>query len=250
MDKKKILLWSLPMAFFCVLGLFFFSLTGYNFSGLICFAIAGCIFLYWLFWRFPAPFTRWARRIFTALLAIGLLLAGITGIFIGRAAAGSKEDDCDYLIVLGAAVHGTVPSLSLRERLDAAYDYLAAHPDTVCVVSGGQGDGELISEAACMSDFLVKKGICPERILLEDKATSTQENLRFSLDVIEEATGTRPAKVGIISSEYHLYRASLMAQSQGLEPVLVPATTTWVSLRVNYFMREIAGVWYYIIFGG
>lgn len=250
MDKKKIFLWSLPTAFFCVLGLFFFSLTGYNFSGLVCFAIAGCIVLYFLFWRFPTPFTRWARRIITALLVLGLTLAGITGVFIGRAAAGSREDGCEYLIVLGAAVHGTVPSLSLRERLDAAFEYLRTHPDTVCVVSGGQGDGELITEAACMSDFLVQKGISPERILLEDKATSTQENLHYSLDVIQAATGTRPQKVGIISSEYHLFRASLMARSQGLEPVLVPATTTWVSLRINYFMREIAGVWYYFIFGG
>jgi len=155
----------------------------------------------------------------------------------------------DAVIVLGAGVTGTVPSLTLRVRLDAAYVYLQAHPNTLCIVSGGQGPGEEITEAACMADWLVKKGISPERILSEDQATSTRENLAFSLDLITKQTGTRPETVGIVSSEYHLYRTGLIAQDQNVQSILIPARTSWLSLRINYYLREIVGVWYYLIFG-
>jgi uncharacterized SAM-binding protein YcdF (DUF218 family) len=128
-----------------------------------------------------------------------------------------------------------------------AYDYLQAHPDTVCIVSGGQGSGEDITEAECMYRYLSKKGIQPERIIQEDKATSTQENLIYSLELI----GPEKARsVGILSSEYHLCRARQMAQKLDLNPIMVPAKTTRLSLRVNYFLREIAALWYYMIFGG
>ena len=153
-------------------------------------------------------------------------------------------------MVLGAGVNGTVPSLSLKERLNAAYDYLIAHPDAVCVVSGGQGRGEDITEALCMFTDLTDRGIAPERVWMEDRATSTRENIRFSLDLIEEKTGTRPAEIGLVSSEYHLYRAGLLARAEQVMSFGIPAKTSWVTLRVNYFLREIAAVWYYTIFGG
>ena len=101
-----------------------------------------------------------------------------------------------------------------------------------------------------MSQYLIEKGIEADRILLEDKATSTKENIRFSLDLIEDLTGVRPQKAGIVSSEYHLYRAGQIAKDLNLESVGIPATTRIISLRINYFLREIAGVWYNIIFGG
>ena len=107
-----------------------------------------------------------------------------------------------------------------------------------------------MTEAQCMFDHLTARGIEADRIWLEDKSTSTQENIRFSLDVIEAKSGSRPETAAIISNEFHLFRAGLMAAEQGLEAIGVPARTTWLSLRVNYFLREIAGVWYYWILGG
>jgi uncharacterized SAM-binding protein YcdF (DUF218 family) len=183
----------------------------------------------------------------TAMVALVILAATITGVIITQASNGSPEAACDYLIVLGAGVNGTVPSLSLRERLDAAYDYLQAHPDTTCIVSGGQGSGEDITEAECMYRYLTDKGIAPERIIPEEQATSTQENLAYSLELMEAENS--PA-IGILSSEYHLCRARRMARELGLEPIMIPAKTTYISLRVNYFLREIAALWYYMIFGG
>ena len=101
-----------------------------------------------------------------------------------------------------------------------------------------------------MFDELVKRGIDPERIWMEDKATSTWENLKFSLSLIEERAGVQPLKVGLISSEYHLFRAGLQAREFGITIEGIPARTDWVALRLNYYLREVAGVWHYILLGG
>ena len=107
-----------------------------------------------------------------------------------------------------------------------------------------------MTEARCMFEEMVKLGISPERIWIEDKATSTWENLRFTMDLIEEKTGQRPEKIGLLSSEYHLFRAKLFARECGVEAVGIPARTSRLSQMVNHFMREVAGVWHYIILGG
>ena len=189
---------------------------------------------------------RLLRLILTIAVCVGLLIATVTGIFVWEAGLGDPEVDCNYIIVLGCGVNGTEPSMLLQERIDAAYGYLSSHPDTICVVSGGQGPGEDISEAACMFRELTEMGIDPSRIWQEDRSTSTTENLSFSLDIIEQHTGSRPHHIGIVSGEYHLFRASLMAGEHGLVASGIPATTAWLPLRINYHLREIAGVWYYL----
>ena len=183
-------------------------------------------------------------------LCAGIIAATVTGIIIGRNSLGHPEESCRYVIVLGAGVNGTEPSLSLQERIDAAYRYLSRHPESICVVSGGKGRWEQISEAQCMFNELVEMGIDPIRIWQEDQATNTRENLRFSLDLIESRTGSRPTQIGLISSEYHLHRAGLFASEQDVTAIGIPAKTTWLSLRINYFLREIVAVWYYTLLGG
>ena len=153
------------------------------------------------------------------------------------------------MIVLGAGINGSTPSRSLQDRIDAAYAYLTEHPQVQCIVSGGQGPGENLTEAQCMYDHLTAMGIDGSRIWLEDRSTSTLENIEFSLNVIEEKTGSRPDAAGILSSEYHLYRAGLFAKQQGLTAVGIPARTYWRHLFVSYFVREIFAVLYYSILG-
>ena len=250
MKKRKLPGWIIAIILLCVLALGVMSIPGYRFSAGVLLGIALIVLCYKVldFLEKKHPKTAlWLRRCMTAALCLLLLVSAITGIFIIHTGSGSADDHCDYLIVLGAGVNGTVPSLSLRERLDAAFDYLQGHPDTVAVLSGGQGSGEDITEAECMHRYLSTKGIDPQRLMKEDRATSTQENLAYSMALIPAGQNTR---IGILSSEYHLLRARLMAQDQGLEPVLVSAKTTWLSLRINYYMREVAGVWYYILLGG
>ena len=239
---------------FSLAALFFqFCMIGYSFSALVCLSIVGIIFVYkalrLLGSKYPQD-ARTLKQIFTILLCIGLLVVGITEAIIIKASFGDPRQHCDYMVVLGAGVRGDVPSLSLRNRIDAAYDYLTEHPDVTAILSGGQGEGENITEAQCMFDHLTAMGIDESRLWMEDQATSTWENLNFSLDMIEERTGQRPEKLGVLSSEYHLFRASLFADACGVEFLGVPAKTTKLSLRVNYFMREVAGVWHYLLLGG
>ena len=154
------------------------------------------------------------------------------------------------MVVLGAKVRDDGPSVSLWDRIYAARDYLEAHPNTVAVVSGGKGKDEPTSEAICMYVELTNLGIDGERIWTEDRAESTWENIRYSLDLIEARTGARPTRLGVLSSEYHLFRASLFARKNGVEFVGIPAKTSRLSQKINHFMREVAGVWHYILLGG
>ena len=153
------------------------------------------------------------------------------------------------MVVLGAKVRNDGPSVPLQNRIDAAYEYLTSHPHTVAVVTGGMGTDEPMPEAQCMYDHLVARGIDPERIWMEDKATSTRENLLLSLALIEEKTGQQPERIGLISNEYHLFRAKLFADACGVEAAGIPAHTTRISQMINHFMREVAGVWHYILLG-
>lgn len=246
---RSTFLTCLTIAFLLILAAFFrFCLEGYGCSALIC---AGCAFVT-AFYHFVPKILKNSRtviRIFTILLCIGLLIAGVTEALIIKASFGQPETATEYLLVLGAKVRASGPSLSLSNRINAAYDYLTAHPDAIAVVSGGQGTDEPITEAQCMYDRLTAMGIDPDRVWMEDKATSTWENLLFSLDLIEAKTGSRPEKLALLSSEYHLFRAGLFARKAGVEPIGIPARTTNPVLMVNYFLREIAGVWHYIILG-
>ena len=230
-----------------------FCIPGYSFSALVCLCLIGIILFYTFLplvgMRFPV-FARYAGRIFTAVLLAGLLVVGTTEAIIIRKSFGDPKEQVDHVIVLGAKVNAHGPSVSLWDRIYGAYAYALAHPDTVLVLSGGQGSDEPVTEAECMYRELVDLGLDPRQLRMEDKATSTWENLKFSLDLIEDETGTRPVKIGVLSSEYHLFRASLFARACEVEFVGIPARTSRWGQRINHFMREVAGVWHYLILGG
>ena len=237
-----------------LLALFFhFCMLGYSFTVTVLLGLAAILLFYALIPKFAKTYPLTARRlkrVFTTILCIGLIVVGITEFFIIRESLGKPQESCDYVVVLGAKVRESGPSASLWDRIYGARDYLEDHPDVIAVVSGGQGPDEPMTEAQAMYDQLVALGIDKNRLWLEDKATSTWENLTFSLDLIEEKTGSRPEKLGIVSSEYHLFRASLFARNCGVESVGIPARTSIFTQRINHFMREVAGVWHYLILGG
>ena len=233
--------------------LFTYFMAGYSFSALVALCLMGILLFYnvcaILAPRFPVPVLL-VRRVFTVILCIGLLVCGVTEILIIKASFGDPREQVDYVVVLGAKVRNDGPSVSLQNRIDAAYRYLTEHPQVIAVVTGGQGADEPMTEAQCMYEELVKLGISPERLWKEEKATSTWENLNLSLDLIEEKTGTRPQKIGLLSSEYHLFRAKLFAKECGVEAAGIPARTSRLSQMINHFMREVAGVWHYLLLGG
>ncbi|MGM9604405.1 MAG: YdcF family protein, partial [Faecousia sp.] len=225
---------------------------GYSFTALVCLGIICVILFYTLMPLVGRVFPRFARVttiVFTLALICGLALFSFTEYHIIQASSGTPGEEAEYLVVLGAKVRDDGPSVSLWDRIYAAAEYLESHEDVIAIVSGGQGQDEPITEAQSMYDELVKLGIDESRVWMEDKATSTDENMRFSLDLIEEKTGSRPEKLAILSSEYHLYRSGLMAEKLGIEFVGVPAKTSRLPQLINHAMREVAGVWHFHIFG-
>lgn len=212
-----------------------FAFSGHNY-------IAYGLFLLSVFMVVFGVAGKTLKRFLAMFIAMGLVYFVIIEIPIIDEASGDGDFDADYLIVLGAAVHGDTPSLSLVERLEAAKDYLIKHPDTVVIVSGGQGGGENVSEAQAMYEWLCEKGIDPERIIMENKATSTYENLKFSREIINARSDN--ATIAVVSSEYHLCRAKLIAKTLDMDIHTVPAHTTYFSIKLNYFIREAFGVTY------
>ncbi len=180
--------------------------------------------------------------------ALGTVILIVLGILMGTAAKRANEVDADALIVLGAAVHGDRVTWVLSNRLDTAADYLEAHPDTVCVVSGGQGDGESVTEASAMQKYLVeRRGIDPAHILVEDKATSTLENFAFSKALIDERLGEN-ASIAFVTTDFHVFRAGRVAKKAGISAVGIAAPDVWY-IRINNFLRECVGIVVYGVRG-
>ncbi|MFJ8529074.1 YdcF family protein [Bacillus sp. NPDC094106] len=156
--------------------------------------------------------------------------------------AHEKVSNCaPYILILGAKLFGDKPSLSLQNRLDAALEYLHAHPETKVIVSGGQGEDEDIPEAHSMRNYLLSHGIKEEFILLEDRSTSTYENLKFSIDLY----GVKHAVV--VSNTYHLYRTKIIAERLGMRMEALAALTPARSKKKAY-IREYAAIMKTILF--
>lgn len=245
--------WLALLAMALLLAVAYVVLTlgpGYPLSALALAALGAVIVFYAFLPRIRRPkLQRWLHRTMTAVLIVVGLAAGVTEAMILHAAMDDEVPPCRYVLVLGAGVNGTEPSLALRERLQGALTYLQANPDTVCIVSGGQGSGESITEAACMSAWLQAHDIAPERILLEERATSTMENLHYTLALLDDQPGGRPSELAIVSSSYHLLRAEQMAASLGLEAYGIPARSMYPYSTANYYFREIFALWAFWLFG-
>lgn len=229
-------------ACFGVLGLFcvIFRFFGMRFSGFLCIGVALLLLLFFFLGRLGRRRQIWKklRMLLCAAVVVGLAVFAVLEAQVIRAAH-SVPAPADAVIVLGAGVNGTQPSLALKTRLDAALAYALDYPDVPLVLSGGQGYGEEISEAECMYRYLTEKGIAPERLLLEEQARNTEENFRFSKAVLEE-NGYEVGRmtVAVVSNDFHLCRAELLARREGITPTGVGAPIPWLHLELNYYIRE------------
>ena len=202
-----------------------------------------CIARY-LYWRRVEKSGRYPRHR-KLLRALRILLCAALIFFLaveGVILCGGMmeaEQGLNYIVVLGARVNGTVPSGSLRNRIRVGAEYLRDNPQTIAVLSGAQGSGEEISEARCMYDNMVAAGIDPARLILEEQSTDTAENLRNSRALIPEG-----ASVGLVTNNFHIFRALALARGLGWQGVQgIPVATTAFSIP-HYYMREFVGVVY------
>lgn len=149
----------------------------------------------------------------------------------------TKPRQADYIIVLGAKVNNDKPSLSLKSRLDTAYEYLITYPDSKAVVSGGQGYDEGISEALCMYNYLTDKGIDGDRIIMEDKSTNTVENLSFTANIIG-----KEASCVVVTNDFHVFRSVNIGKKMGYIDITgLGADSLWYLVPTNY-VREFMAI--------
>lgn len=138
-----------------------------------------------------------------------------------------------YAIVLGAKVNADGPSLSLQYRLEAAFEYANRYSEVQLILSGGQGPDEPMSEAEAMRRYLLERGLDEHRLLVESASTTTYENLRYAKSLLPEDIQA----VTIITSDYHVARARMLAKNLGLQSDVVAAKTPEI-VKARLVMRE------------
>lgn len=171
----------------------------------------------------------------------------VCGVLMTTAAHRGDHRQADAVIVLGAAVHGDRVTWVLSNRLDAAIDYLNAHPDAIAVVSGGQGPEESVTEGSAMKKYMVEHGIDESRVYAEEAAANTSENFVNSMAIIEDVLGPG-AEIGFVTTGFHVYRAGAVAAAQGIDAFGIPADDVWY-IAINNFMRESVGICVYALRG-
>lgn len=174
------------------------------------------------------------------ILASILIISGIIYIMVLTTfmivAKSDKPKNPDAVIVLGCKVNGKTPSRMLRRRLDSAEKYLKENEDVICIVSGGKGDDEEISEAQAMKIYLEECGISSNRIVMEDRSVNTYENLENSLNLLDG----NQKEITIVTDGFHQYRAGYIAKNMGFDASAINAEMDFynVSLAPTYYVRE------------
>lgn len=184
--------------------------------------------------RIKNKFLRWTFN-FLVIVCIGsfVLVEGLI-LFSARTDNGAQAD---YLVILGAGLKGDQIPPTLKYRLDMGIEYLKENPEIKAIVSGGQGPGENMTEALAMEKYLINKGIEAGRIIKEDKATSTNENIKFTKEILLKTTGRSDYKIMIVTSDFHLMRAKMLAERHGFKSFGISSPTN-PYIFLNCCIRE------------
>lgn len=243
-DKK-----SLLRAVFAILGILcmlyfllilFFMGYGSHFFVIWAFLAAGFggLFLLYstpvLLERIPGWLKRLAWSCIALLCGVFVLVEGFIFTGFGEKASPGAE----YMIILGAQWKTSGPSYILQKRLDKALEYLAENPQTIVIVSGGQGSNEVISEAEGMKSYLEEAGIAQDRIIMEDRSTDTSENLKYSMKFISSPD----SRVVVVTNNFHVFRSVQIARKTGYLSVEGLAADSYPLMLPNNLLREFCGV--------
>ena len=236
-----------------IIGLLAFlgTLSVFNSGNIAGLAVMTFFLLVTVFWNKTEGFRKnKAGKAVTVFLSVffilGFCYAGFLSFNMVRTCL-TKPGKPNMIVVLGCQLWGEDPSPMLQKRLDKAYDLLVKYPDVPVVVTGGQGDDEVISEGEGMKRYLMRRGISEDRIIVEDKSTSTYENIKNAFEITDAMGLSRD--ITIATSEYHLYRASLIAKSQGAGEVTSIPSFTDFNLVPAYWVREWLGISHFFVFG-
>lgn len=178
-----------------------------------------------------------------AALLLGTALLVHTFVFFAPKSTGSEP----YVIVLGAPVAENQPTANLRSRVETAAQWLRSHPEAKAILTGGNGD--IRTGAKVMFDLLTEAGIPAERLLIEDQASTTEENFQFSKAILQENGVPEDAPVAVITNEFHIYRARYNARQAGVSNLrYIPAHTS-AAVHFGWFARETISIIRNLIIG-
>jgi len=182
---------------------------------------------------------NWLRAGFWLWLAS---LAGFFGLLALRQQGQNLQGlRPDVIVVLGSSTPNAQPSPTLVERLNLAYSLAQQHPKAQVIVSGGVDFRQTVSEASVMAAYLESRGLEKSRILLEDRSTSTHENLVFSLRLLQ-ASAQMPAPAHkamvLVTNDFHTLRAGWIAEKTGWKNFRTAGAPTPLYMRYNAWLRE------------
>ena len=249
----------------------FYAGMGTSFAFIWLFFAALCVFLVYGKWYYRKNMDRipqWVPVSIVTTCIAGVVIMAALCIMVFMGAAASEERDLDYVIVLGARVKEHTVSNSLKKRLDKAIEYAEKNPETYLVLSGGKGPDEPVSEAQAMYQYLVYNGVRPSQLLLEEHSVSTVENLAYSKIIIDShrevirhqreernrltfqrgpkggylIAADKPLDVGVLTSNFHVYRACMIAKKWGFENVYGISAQSDPVLFIHLCVRECASI--------
>lgn len=175
----------------------------------------------------------WIKGGLTGIVALGFVAFLIVEGCVISHMNDQGEDKLDYIIVLGAQVYKDGPSPVLKYRLDRAIEYLEQNPDTYCILSGGQGPNEPKAEAQGMADYMIRQGISEIQLVIEPESMSTEENIANSMKHMRDG-----ASVGIVTNDFHMFRALQIAHKQGLIDACGISAESMRLYLLNNMLRE------------
>lgn len=217
--------------------------TGFVSFWLWCSILSGLMFLAAYVYKkkagegrgFPLWFTTAGK---TLLYLTGFVAAALL-IQIFAAGISRAPEKLDYVIVLGTYEQSDYVTDHLKSRLDRAVAYLQENETTMVIVSGGKSEGSAIPQSKTMSDYLVLQGINSNRIVQEKQSSNTRQSIWYS-----ERLLPTEASVGIVTSDYQVYRAVQTAKTAGLESVYGISASGSKVMELHYVVQECLLIFY------
>ena len=228
---------------------------GFHFGNILALGFGIALFIYLTFWPIQEDLTN--QTLLNSFYYFVSILVGYFLITLNLYTVTSLlnvwhlyKPKVDYLIVLGAGLNGDKVTPLLAERIDKAISLYRKNPNLRLIMTGGQGSDELVAEGVAMAQYAIEQGVPEASIIIEDKAINTEENVEFSINLMD----TMDAKFAIVSNSYHVYRALIIAKEQGYKCSGYGAKTKFY-FSINAFIREFIGYLYlkrkiYLIFLG
>ena len=183
------------------------------------------------FWKFIG---RLGKILFLLWLASFII---VEGLILYGCISDPIPPETDFILVLGAGLRGENPSATLASRIRVAEEYLRCYPEAKAVLCGGQGEDEIISEAACMYRVMTEDGISPDRLILEDASRNTVQNIKNAKTILDELSGGA-YQTAFVTSSYHLFRGRILMEHAGLDPVGAGARTPYAAVEAMGTIRE------------